>query len=636
VTPRPVVIDTDPGIDDALALMLALRAPEIHVELLTTVAGNVPVDVATANACRLVALLNPSSWPVVAQGAARPLRRSLYTATAIHGHDGLGGLTQLRHADGSLQYPPPQRPTAKRQAVQRLLTLVETYRQDLTVIALGPLTNIARAIVHAPETMQQLGRLIIMGGAVAVPGNVTAVAEFNIFVDPHAADIVFRAGLPITLVPLDVTRQVRLTHTVLRAWGSRSKLAHLIRQLTQHVLQGPRGQHGMAMHDPLAVAVALDPSLVQLTPVALWVETRGERTLGMTVADRRAPERQAEAPATIEVALEVDAARMLALFAERVCASSARHRRQRQPQARVLVVGSANTDLTVYTSHLPAPGETVLGNELLTTFGGKGANQALAARRAGAQVTFIARLGQDSYGNAYAHHLRREGLDTSALQWDAALPSGLALITVDSAGHNHITVAPGANSALHTRTLQGIDGYFTPGQIVLTQLEIPLATVTMVLRRAKAAGLTTVLNPAPAQALPGRLSRYVDLLIPNEVEAAALCGHTVRTPQQARRAARLLQHMGYRIVVITLGKHGVVYTVGQDTVHLPGLHVSVKDTTAAGDTFVGYLACALSEGQPLPEAVRLANAAAALAVTRPGAQPAIPTRHNVQQFLASL
>ena len=164
VTPWPVVIDTDPGIDDALALMLALRAPECRVELLTTVAGNVPVDMATANACRLVALLNPSPWPAVAQGAARPLHRPLHTETAFHGQDGLGGLTQLRRPDGSLRYPPPQRPTAQRRAVQRLLRLVETYRQDLTVIALGPLTNIARAVMQAPETMQQLGRLIIMGG----------------------------------------------------------------------------------------------------------------------------------------------------------------------------------------------------------------------------------------------------------------------------------------------------------------------------------------------------------------------------------------------------------------------------------------------------------------------------------------
>ena len=634
VAPWPVVIDTDPGIDDALALMLALRAPECRVELLTTVAGNVPVDMATANACRLVALLNPSPWPAVAQGAARPLHRPLHTETAFHGQDGLGGLTQLRRPDGSLRYPPPQRPTAQRQAVQRLLRLVETYRQDLTVIALGPLTNIARAVMQAPETMQQLGRLIIMGGAIGVPGNVTAVAEFNIFVDPHAAAIVFRAGLPITLVPLDVTQQVRLTRDVLRSWGSSAKPARLIRQMTEHFLHDQRRQHGMSMHDPLAVAVALDPSLVQLTPLPLWVETQGTHTLGMTMVDRRAPERQAQTPSTIAVALEVDAERALALFAERVLGR--RSRPQSQPQASVFVVGSANTDLTVYTAHLPAPGETVLGNALLTTFGGKGANQALAAHRAGAQVTFIAKLGQDDYGKAYAHYLRHEGLDTAALQWDATLPSGLALITVDHRGRNQITVASGANSALLPQDVQGIESRFRPGQIVLTQLETPLATVEMVLRGAKAAGLTTVLNPAPARPLPARLARYVDILIPNEVEAAALCGQTVRTLPQARQAARLLQHMGYHSVVITLGRHGAVYTAEHDIVHLPGLAVPVKDTTAAGDTFVGYLAGALAAGQALPVALGVANAAAALAVTRPGAQSAIPTRQEVQRFLDTL
>jgi ribokinase len=405
--------------------------------------------------------------------------------------------------------------------------------------------------------------------------------------------------------------------------------------MTRHFLQDRQRQHGMAMHDPLAVAVAIDPALVQLTSLPLRVETRGTHTLGMTIADRRAPERQGKALTTIDVALEVDAARALALFAERLGDSPARRRQSRTP-ASVLVVGSANTDLTVYTSRLPAPGETVLGDELLTTFGGKGANQALAAQRAGAQVTFIARLGQDDYGRAYARHLCHEGLDTAALQWDATLPSGLALITVDGHGHNQITVAPGANRALLPQDIQGIAGCFRPGQIVLTQLEIPLATVAVVLQRAKAAGLTTMLNPAPAQALPDCFTRYVDILIPNEVEAAALCGHIVRTPQHAYRAARRLQHLGYRIVVITLGKHGAVYTDEQDIVHLPGLHVSVKDTTAAGDTFVGYAASALAAGQPLAAALRLANAAAALAVTRAGAQPAIPTRQEVQRFLDTL
>src|SRR5574341_330341 len=160
-TPRPVAIDTDPGIDDALALMLALRSPELRVELITTVAGNVPVHMATANARRILAWLAPPAWPVVAQGAGRPLRRPPYHAMAFHGGDGLGGVTTLCHADGSPYYPAPEHPAARRRAVQRLLQLVQHYGRDLTVIALGPLTNVARAIQRCPTTMQQLGGLVI-------------------------------------------------------------------------------------------------------------------------------------------------------------------------------------------------------------------------------------------------------------------------------------------------------------------------------------------------------------------------------------------------------------------------------------------------------------------------------------------
>lgn len=318
LTPRPVAIDTDPGIDDALALMLALRSPELRVELITTVAGNVPVQVATANARRMLAVLAPPAWPVVAQGAARPLRRPPYTATAFHGDDGLGGMTALRHADGTLYYPVPEQPAARRQAVQRLLRLVQHHGRDLTLIALGPLTNVARAIQLSPTTMQQLGRLVIMGGAIRVPGNVSPVAEFNIFVDPHAADVVFRAGLPITLVPLDVTRQVCLTRDVLQR-ASRGASPGLL-QTTRHLMHQPlhSQDQGMAMHDPLAVAVSIDPSLVTLTSLPVHVETRGLHTIGMTVADRRPPASWSNAMPRLEVALAVDAARVLELFAARV------------------------------------------------------------------------------------------------------------------------------------------------------------------------------------------------------------------------------------------------------------------------------------------------------------------------------
>jgi inosine-uridine nucleoside N-ribohydrolase len=316
--PRPVVIDTDPGIDDALALMLALRSPELRVELITTVAGNVPVPMATANARRVLAWLAPPVWPVVAQGLGRPLRRPLYTATAFHSDDGLGGVTHLRHPDGSLCYPVPEQPAVHRQAVQRLLQVVQRYGRDLTVIALGPLTNIARAIQLAPATMQQLGRLVIMGGAIGVPGNVSPVAEFNIFVDPHAADVVFRAGVPITLVPLDVTRQVRLTRDFLQhaAQGSTTRLMPAIHDLTQQPLRS-QGE-GIAMHDPLAVAVAIDPALVTCTALPVCAETRGPHTIGMTVADRRPAASWRSDMPRLEVALEVDTPRVLKLFATRV------------------------------------------------------------------------------------------------------------------------------------------------------------------------------------------------------------------------------------------------------------------------------------------------------------------------------
>src|SRR5262249_53117891 len=224
----------------------------------------------------------------------------------------------LRHADGSSFYPIPQQPPARRQAVQRLLQLVQHYGRDLTVIALGPLTNVARAIQRCPMTMQQLGCLIIMGGAIDVPGNVSPVAEFNIVVDPHAADVVFRAGLPITLVPLDVTRQVRLTRAFLQhaRQGSEAGLAQVTHHLTQQPLHSQ--EQSMALHDPLAVAVAIEPSLVTLTSLPVCVETRGLHTIGMTVADRRSSAYWSHDMPRLEVALAVDAPRMLDLFATRV------------------------------------------------------------------------------------------------------------------------------------------------------------------------------------------------------------------------------------------------------------------------------------------------------------------------------
>jgi ribokinase len=630
--PRPLAIDTDPGVDDALALMLALRSPEVRVELITTVAGNVPVDLGTANTYRLLHLIAPATWPVVAQGAARPMRRTLYTSTDVHGDDGLGGLTRLQRRDGTPRYPLPPTPVASRQAARRLIQLVETHGEDLTIVALGPLTNIARALQQAPDAMRRLGRLIIMGGAIAESGNVTPAAEFNIFVDPHAADLVLTAGLPTTLVPLDLTRQVRLTRQFLdhSISGSGSALAPAVKRMTQQLVRGSNDDSGMPMHDPLALALALDPSLVQCAAFPVRVETQGPHALGMTIADRREASRHDPDTPAVDVAVDVDADRMLALFADRVLATPSRRSGHRQAAGRVLVVGSANIDLTVHAPTLPQRGETVLGDTVHTAFGGKGANQALAAQRAGAQVAFVGKLGVDHYGRDLARFLRQAGVDISGVQWDTAQPSGMAFITVDSQGQNQITVASGANATLTPDDLDALPSLLATHQVLVTQLENPLDTVEAALQHAKHAGLTTVLNPAPGQHLPSRLASLVDFLVPNEAEATLLSGQPAQTPLQASAAVRALQQAGYATVIITLGKQGLVYAAAQqEPIHVPAIEVQATDATAAGDTFVGYFASALAEGQSLPNALALANAAAALAVTRAGAMPSIPHRQDI-------
>lgn len=318
-SPRHVIIDTDPGVDDALALILALQSPELRVDAITTVSGNVHVEIATRNALTVLGLFPPERRPRVAKGADRPLARPLYTAAHVHGDDGLGGVSALRLPDGQPHYPPANAALAACHAVDCLLDLIRRFPGELTLIALGPLTNVALALQRDEAVMRQLADVVIMGGAVTVPGNITPVAEFNIYVDPEAAQIVMTSGLPLTLIGLDVTERVRLTAEILDqqvcplgTWLSRFLLdctAQTI-QFSTRVERPP----GMAMHDPLAVGAVIDPTLVRTTPLPLQVETTGERTAGMTVADRRPLRPEFKAAANVKVALDVDGSRFLERF----------------------------------------------------------------------------------------------------------------------------------------------------------------------------------------------------------------------------------------------------------------------------------------------------------------------------------
>ncbi len=625
---RRVAIDTDPGIDDALALMLALRSPELSVELITTVAGNVPVRQGTDNARRLLTLIAPEAMPPVAMGAATPLKRRLHTARNVHGSDGLGGLSRLRTPSGAPRFPIAA-PKAERDAAGRLVDLARRRGRALIVVALGPLTNIATAIRRDADAMRRIRRLVIMGGVVRGPGNVTPCAEFNIFVDPDAAQEVIASGIPITLVPLDATRQVRLTRDFLRRRldASRGPWAMALRALTRDLLSGSGGREGFPMHDPLAVASVIAPGLLRTESLPMQVETRGAGTLGMTAADLRAPVRAECGWHRVDVATGVDTGTALDLLAERVVEAGTAPRATGRRAPRVVVVGSANTDFIVRTPRLPVAGETVLGRPLFTAYGGKGANQAVAAARAGARVRFVAKTGDDDAGRRYLAHLRDLGIEMSG-GVEAGIPSGVALITVDGEGQNQISVAPGANERLRPADLPS-PADLRGASVLVTQLETPLDTVEEALRRGREAGATTILNAAPAQPLPPRFASLVDVLVANEGEARLIAGNPDGGENEAMLA---LESQGYPSVVVTLGPRGIAYRSDGESGHLDGVQVDVLDATGSGDTFVGYLASALARGLSLPKSLAEANAAAALSVTREGAQPAIPTRRQVARF----
>jgi inosine-uridine nucleoside N-ribohydrolase len=296
---RPALIDTDPGIDDALALLLAWGSPEIRVEAVTTVAGNVPLHRATANLIRLLTLRRPDPLPEVARGAAAPLRRRLTTAEHYHGEDGLGDL-----GDWSEILELPDHP----QAWELIAATARRRAGDLLLIALGPLTNLAIALDRAGEALRGVGRLVVMGGAVDVPGNVTPTSEFNIHVDPDAAARVLGAGLPVDLVPLDATRQARLDRGRLERALAAGPPDYAARVAAICARAFRSDREGMVLHDPLAVGAAVDETLVTWEAARLEVGADGQT--------RRVP-----GTPNCRVAQRVDAERFLAMFLARLGAS---------------------------------------------------------------------------------------------------------------------------------------------------------------------------------------------------------------------------------------------------------------------------------------------------------------------------
>ena len=296
--------------------------------------------------------------------------------------------------------------------------------------------------------------------------------------------------------------------------------------------------------------------------------------------------------------------------------------------AKILVLGSSNTDMTVRTAALPRPGETLIGGDFVMGPGGKGANQAVAARRLGGDAALVCKVGRDMFGDNAILHYEREGLDTRGILV-SELPSGVALINVDAKGENSIVVAPGANMDLTEEDIERVSDRIRDADLVLLQLEIPIPSVLAAARIAHAGGAQVVLNPAPYAEVPDELFRYVDLFIPNETELSAYTGITVCDRKSALGAADIMLARGVKKIIVTLGSKGSLIYDGKEVCDVAACPVEAVDTTAAGDTYCGALCVGLSEGLTLQEAAVFASKASALSVTRPGAQNSMPYRKEI-------
>jgi len=296
----------------------------------------------------------------------------------------------------------------------------------------------------------------------------------------------------------------------------------------------------------------------------------------------------------------------------------------------ILVIGSLNIDLVVRAARFPQPGETISGDDLQTLPGGKGANQAMAAARLGASVSMLGRVGKDNFGGSLLDNLQSNSVDTKLVQRDDA-STGTAIIIVDSKGQNSIVLSAGANGNVSDADVKTVA--FSDFNLLLLQLEIPIETVLSAARRAKESGLRVLLNPAPARALPDELISLPDFLVPNETELSLLTNQPVNDISSAEKAARILFDRGAQTVIVTLGANGALLVTKVIVKHIPPFKVNAVDTTAAGDAFIGGFASGLLQNKSLEESVRYGCACGALATTKFGAQPSLPTKEEVERFI---
>lgn len=299
---------------------------------------------------------------------------------------------------------------------------------------------------------------------------------------------------------------------------------------------------------------------------------------------------------------------------------------------KILVIGTSNIDFIFRVPHFHQVGETIVAEVMTTAFGGKGANQAITIKQLGSKVIFLTKLGNDVYGEQYKKYFLKKGMDAKWILKDKKLPTGMAIIELSPKGENRIMVSPGANHSLLPKDLIKNPPPWKEINLFLTQLEIPLETVSTGLELAQTYGVITILNPSPGQRLSSRILSMVDFLIPNETEAEIISGIKIRKDKDIEKIGNILMEMGSRNIVVTLGEKGLFFKNQDETIWMEAFKVDVKDTTAAGDAFIGAFAHGIHKGWPIREVLKFANASGALATTKIGAQPSLPMKKDLDDF----
>ena len=302
----------------------------------------------------------------------------------------------------------------------------------------------------------------------------------------------------------------------------------------------------------------------------------------------------------------------------------------------IVVIGSSNVDMIIRGDRIPKPGETIIGGKFYKAAGGKGANQAVAAARAGGRVTFLSRVGNDVFGQEAIQGYRNDKINVNYVKVDQTESTGIALILVDSKGENCISVASGANMKLDKSDIKDANVELDNADVVLMQLETPIETIEYIIKSLKNKQVKTILNPAPALKISDDLLAHLTIITPNETEVELLTGVTVNDEKDALKASKILLDKGVKNVIITMGKKGAFLHSELGSILIPSFEVNALDTTAAGDTFNGAFAVAVAEGKALEDAVKYANAAAAISVTKMGAQPSIPLKNEIDNFLSHI